>query len=114
MGQTLFEIAPLDRMVVELEVPETDIAYVRQDATAAFRLDAYPGRSWQGAIRKIQPRAEQRDQNEIFLAELALDNPGQLWKPGMSGGAKISSSVKPLGWILFHRAWEKAAMKLGW
>ncbi len=114
VGQTLFEIAPLDKMVVELEVPEADIAYVREKLNTTFRLDAYPGRSWRGPVDKIQPRTEQRDQNEVFVAEFSQDNPQQLWKPGMSGRAKITSSLKPLGWILFHRAWERAAMKLGW
>ena len=114
VGQTLFEIAPLDQMTVELAVPETDVSYVHENQTVRFFLDAHPGRSWEGSVRAIHPRAEEREHEQVFLAEFDLENPQQLWKPGMSGRAKITGSWRPAGWILFHKAWERAAMKLGW
>ena len=114
MGQSLFEIAPLNAMVVEFAVPEEDISYVRAGMTARFRLDAYPGRQWEGRVEQIHPRAEERAQQQVFVAELAMQNPGQLWKPGMSGRAKIVAQHRPLGWVLLHKAWERTAMKLGW
>jgi multidrug efflux pump subunit AcrA (membrane-fusion protein) len=114
MGQALFEIAPLDAMVVEFAVPEEDIAHVREGMTVRFRLDAYPGRQWEGRIDRIHPRAEQREQQQVFVAQLAMENPAQLWKPGMSGRAKIVAPHRPLGWVLLHKAWERTAMKWGW
>jgi multidrug efflux pump subunit AcrA (membrane-fusion protein) len=114
VGQTLFEIAPLDQMTVELAVPEEDVSHVRADLPVRFSLDAYPGRRWEGALGAVHPRAEQRDHRQVFVAEFNMPNPNQQWKPGMSGRATITGAWRPVGWILFHKAWEKAAMKLGW
>jgi multidrug resistance efflux pump len=114
VGQNLFEIAPLDKMVVELAVPEDDVAYVGPQSQVRFRLDAYPGRRWEGAVEKIHPRAEQQEGRQVFVAEFDLDNGDQRLKPGMSGRARITSRLRPLFWVLFHKAWERAVIFLGW
>jgi multidrug efflux pump subunit AcrA (membrane-fusion protein) len=113
-GQTLFEIAPLDQMVVEIAVPEDDISRVENGRKLVAALDAFPGRRWQATISRIQPRAEVRDNEQIFIAEAVLENDEGILRPGMEGRARIDGEWRPLGWCLFHRAWEKLVLRWGW
>jgi RND family efflux transporter MFP subunit len=113
-GATLFEIAPLDRMIAEVAVPEAEIAHVRTGQAVRIRLDAYPRRNWIATLDRIQPRAEIRDRANVFVAELTLDNSDELLRPGMKGHAEITGPRRSLAWILFHKAWESVALALGW
>jgi RND family efflux transporter MFP subunit len=113
-GATLFEIAPLERMIAEVAVPEAEIAHVQIGQPVRIHLDAYPRRPWTATLDRIQPRAEIRDHANVFVAELALDNSAELLRPGMKGQAKITGPRRSIAWILFHKAWESAAQALGW
>lgn len=113
-GQVLFEIAPLDRMVVEVGVPESEVAYVAQGMNVEISLDAYPGRTWQGKLQTIHPRAEAADYQTVFIAEVELDNPAGALRPGMHGTAWVAGGRYPLGWNLFHKAWETLRSNLAW
>ncbi len=113
-GATLFEIAPLDKMVAEVAVPEPEIAQVRVGQPVRIRLDAYPRREWSATVLRIEPRAEIRDHANVFVAELTIDNPDGTLRPGMKGRAEIAGPRHSLAWNLFHKAWESVALALGW
>jgi biotin carboxyl carrier protein len=112
-GQALYEIAPLDRMIVEVEVRDEDIANVGAGQVATIRLDAFPGRSWQGKIDKIHPRSEIRDSKNVFIAEVSLPDNADSPRPGMKGTATVTTSSHALLWILFHKAWYGGLKWLG-
>ena len=52
VGQTLFEIAPLDEMVVEVGIAEDDFAYIRPGMPVTIRLDAFPLRRFKASIER--------------------------------------------------------------
>jgi multidrug resistance efflux pump len=106
MGQTLFEVAPLDQMISEIAIPEAEIQYVSSGQEVAIKLSAFPFKTWTGTIKRIHPRTEIVNDESVFVAEVALENEGIELKPGMQGSAKIQSGWAPLGWNLFHRPWE--------
>ena len=114
IGQTLFEIAPLEKMIVEVAVPDDEVSQVDEGQAIVVRLDAYPGDRWQAVVTKVQPRSEIREQDNVFVAEAALDNTDGRLRPGMRGRAKIVTPRRPLGWILFHKSWEFLTKKLIW
>jgi biotin carboxyl carrier protein len=113
-GAMLFEVAPLDQMIVEIAVPEDEIAHVAVGQSVAVRLDAYPGRTWSGVISRVHPRSELRDHENIFVAEVTLENSDDLLRPGMNGQVKIAGPRHALGWNLFHKSWEALTRSLGW
>ena len=41
-----------------------------------------------------------------FLAEVVLDNSGGMLRPGMKGQARIRTTDRCLGWVLFHKPWN--------
>lgn len=114
IGQTLFEIAPLDRMIAEIAVPQDEVSHVQPGMPVELRFDAFPGQNWTGELVKVHPRAELQDQTTVFIAEVHLENPDNRLSPGMSGRAKIETTKRSVGWILFHRAGNALAQRMGW
>lgn len=114
VGQTLFEIAPLDSMVVEIAIPEEDVRHIRKKQTVEVVLDAFPGQRFKSTLVRIHPRSEVKETDHVFIGEFDLDNPDELLRPGMQGTAKIATPRRTLGWILFHKPWEKLLYWMGW
>ena len=61
VGQTLFEVAPLASMDVEIEIPGGEIALLKGGLPVQVVLDAFPGKSgpagWNVFIRGPSPGA---------------------------------------------------------
>ena len=112
MGQTLFEVAPLDRMIVEVEIPEAELANVPPNTVATIRLEAFPNRRLDGTLKRICPRAELRNKQQVFVGEIELPNDAAQLKPGMRGRVSLAAGQSTLGWRLFHRTWNK--VRLWW
>ena len=113
-GQMLFEIAPLADLIVEVAVPESDVRFVEAEMPTKILLDAFPMSSERGEIERIHPRAELREHQNVFIAEISIPNPEGKLRPGMRGSAKVATAVRPLGWILFHKACWAAFNWFGW
>ncbi|MFV2067726.1 MAG: efflux RND transporter periplasmic adaptor subunit [Pirellulales bacterium] len=113
VGQPLFEIAPLDRMIVELAVPETEVHFVETGAEVTVRVHA-ARQTLDGTLDRIMPRAVVREGETVFIGEVLVANPTGRLRPGMSGYAKIMGASRPLGWILFHPMVEALARVVGW
>ncbi|MFV2067198.1 MAG: efflux RND transporter periplasmic adaptor subunit [Pirellulales bacterium] len=96
VGQSLFEIAPTERMKVELLIPEEEIAYVQPGMEMRIRLDAYPRQLLSARITHIVPRAEVREDEFVFVAEAELDNAEETLRPGMNGRATLVGSRRPM------------------
>lgn len=113
-GQSLFEVAPLDRMKVHIGVPEDDIRHVTTNMLAALQLDAMPSESLETTLESIRPTAEIFEDDNVFIAEAEMDNSDRLLRPGMRGQAKVSTGKQPLGWNLFHKPVAWLVGWLGW
>lgn len=113
-GDTLFEIAPIDRMVVEVAIPETDIAHVETGQEVTVSLDGFAGDSLTGTLLRIHPRSEMKDGEHVFVGEVEFDNQDGRLLPGMHGQAHVSSGLEPLGWIVFHKPYEAFLFWMGW
>ena len=114
IGQTLFEVAPLERMIAEIEVRQDDVAFVREGMPVNLRFEAFPHEDWSGKITTLHPRAELRQAQTVFIAEVELDNAKGQLRPGMNGRAKITSQQRSIGWILFRRPANALAQRVGW
>lgn len=113
-GDTLFEVAPLTVMQVEIAVPEDEIRHVRIGMGVEFFLDALPTRALQGTVSWIHPRAELVDNQNVFIAQMELENPDLLYRPGMRGTARIKSDRHPLIWNYLHKPYYALRHALGW
>ncbi|MEM6692641.1 MAG: efflux RND transporter periplasmic adaptor subunit [Planctomycetota bacterium] len=106
-GETLFEIAPLERMLVEIQVAEDDLIFVSGKLPVEIRLDAKRGERLVSSVGLIHPRAEMVDRQNIFIAEADLDNVSEELRPGMTGWAVIEGGKHPIAWVWFHKPYTK-------
>ncbi len=104
-GKVLFEVSPLNKMVVELAVGEEDIGYISRGMPVKVRFEAFRERAWRGEVQRIKPEAEIRNNRNVFLVELEFDNLDDRLRPGMKGKANIDAGKKPLAWIIFRKPW---------
>lgn len=102
-GQPLFEVAPLGSMVVEISVDQGDVPYVEPGMEIRAVFDTFPGRVWEGTVETILPATELRQGRYVFVAEMTVDNPEGLLKPGMTGEADITVGRRCLAWTLLRK-----------
>lgn len=114
MGENLFEIAPLNDLVAEVAVPESEISFVTSGQKCRISLDSGQGASHRTTLERIHPRNEMRESESVFVAEANISNEETDIRPGMTGTARISTGFKPIGWILFHKPFEVARQWIGW
>lgn len=80
-GESLYQIADLSAVWVIADVFEQDIAQVKNGATAAVRINAYPDKTFSGRVTYVYPTLKAETRTVAVRVELA--NPGGLLKPGM-------------------------------
>ncbi len=105
-GQKLFEIAPLEKMLVEIYIPETELRHVVPGTDVNLRLESRSGYRWESKLEKIHPVSEIYVGENVFVGEALLENPDGELRPGMKGAVRIQSEKKAIAWILFHRLWD--------
>lgn len=88
-GTTLFMMANLDDMRVRTLVDETDMGQLTSGMIATVRVDAFPDRTFQGEIEKIEPQAVVNQNVTMFPVIVLLDNRAGLLKPGMNAEVEI-------------------------
>ena len=87
--QTLYEVADLSQVWLDISIYDKDLARVKEGLEATFVSDSLPGRTFTGRISYIRPSTG--DNSRTFLARVILPNPHLSLKPGMFGPVKIRS-----------------------
>jgi RND family efflux transporter MFP subunit len=114
IGSHLFEIAGLDELLVQIEIPEYQYRYLRLGQEVRLSLEAFPYETFVGGVERLHPRAATRDDRNVFLAEIRLGNPNGNLRPGMKGQARVVGEHCPLVWKWLHYPYEKTRSILGW
>jgi hypothetical protein len=105
-GHVLFEIAPLNNMLIQMAISVDDIRYVSPNQILSIILDAYPNEIFEQTITKIQPRATTRDGQQVFVLEARINNVDGRLRPGLKGRGRVYAGTETLGWVILHKAWE--------
>jgi HlyD family secretion protein len=88
-GTVLFTIADLSVMQVRSLVNEGDVGRLQAGMTATVHVDAFPDRTFQGQVEKIEAQATVSQSVVNFPVIVTLDNADGLLKPGMSANVTI-------------------------
>ncbi len=88
-GAALFVMADLSRMQVRTLVDETDMGDLAAGLEAAVRVEAYPDRTFQGVVDKIEPQATVEQNVTMFPVIVSLDNRSGLLRPGMNAEVEV-------------------------
>jgi multidrug resistance efflux pump len=99
MGQTLFELAPLDAMRAELLVPEDQIADVHVAMMGSLATASRPEERASFVVERIEPVAEVVNQKNVFRVRARLLNTYPWMRLGLEGVAKIDIDRRSYAWI---------------
>ncbi|HMS63708.1 MAG TPA: efflux RND transporter periplasmic adaptor subunit [Ignavibacteria bacterium] len=98
-GSNILTISDLSKMECQVEVGETDVAFVRLGDTAKIEIDAYPDKVFNGYVYEIANTASstgQGTQDEVvnFIVKIRILNNDVDLRPGMSCTVDIEVEKK--------------------
>jgi len=88
-GTVILKIANLDTVQVSALVDETDVGKVQAGLPVTITVDAFPNRTFDGSVLKIEPQAQVTQNVTMFPVEVNIPNPGHVLKPGMNTEVEI-------------------------
>ena len=88
LGAMPFEVVDLSSVWVLADVYETELRFVTPGMTADLRLDAWPGRTWQGKVLFIDPVLD--GNTRTAKVRLAFANPDGELRPEMFGDVTLT------------------------
>jgi len=103
-GDPFCEIVNLDMMIVEMPVPEKEIADVREGHPITIKIRGYPNLAFEGKVDRISPVALESGAEKKVLVQSRLNNENGLLKAGMTGVAKILCGKRMIAHLLTRRA----------
>ena len=101
---SLFRIAEIKKVHLMIYVTEIELAIVKLGQEAKVTIDAYPDRTFPGTVTYISQIAEFTPKNVqtkddrtklVFGVKIQIDNPEQIFKPGMPADATIQIASAP-------------------
>ncbi len=91
-------IADLSEILVEVDVDETEIVFVKLGQKATLDVDALPDHPYAGKVVEIGSSGYSKPTQPdvtFFKVKVLLDSPDQSLRPGMSARASIDTAVSP-------------------
>src|SRR5207249_3581567 len=85
----LCRIADISHVIVEMQVPEKELADVRPGNPVSMKARSLPSAGLQGRVDFIAPVAQTVGTQQMVVVRSELQNVGLLLKPEMTGVAKI-------------------------
>lgn len=95
-GSVIGTISDLSEILAEVDVDETEVAFLALDQSAELTVDALAGRSFTGRVVEIGSSGFQRPTNPdvtYFKAKILLDEPDEALRPGMSTRVEVTTAV---------------------
>lgn len=94
----LMQIVDLERVLTSVNIIEKDFKKVAAGQVATVKVDAYPGRSFRGVVKRIAPVLDQ--ETRTGAVQIEVQNPEFLLKPGMYARVSLNSEVQQSGVVV--------------
>lgn len=91
-GDHVAEVVEIDRVDVDVQVPERYVPKLREQTAVRVEIESLPDHIFTGPIVRIVPQADLRSRN--FPVKVRLENPNGLLKPGMLARAVLPVDAK--------------------
>ncbi len=112
LGEPLLQLAPRASMTVEIHVPEHAVAMLATGLAGQFTTHARPELSQTMRLDQLQPRAEIKNGQNVFVARAELVDKPEWLRAGMTGVARVRAGSQPAWWVLLHRAIDNVRLKM--
>jgi hypothetical protein len=114
MGEPLIEVAPLDEFVLEVEIDQGDVSYLREGQAGRFTTKAKPDLAIPFSLLRVRPMPEARGGQSRYVAEAVVPNTEGWLRPGMEGAAKIDVGRRNVTWTVTRKLLNWLKLKLWW
>ena len=92
-SSTLFSLMDLDQMKIIVNVLEKDIPQVTIGKSAVVTVDAFPGKTFPGTVRRLSEAVDPA--TRTMAIEIDLDNRNHVLKPGMFANVMLIVNERP-------------------
>ena len=92
-GKPLAELVNVDKIEINVNIPELDVKYIKVMQKAHVRIDALPDRGLTGIIDFVSYKADPA--TKTFLVKILVDNPDHVIRPGMIARVAFLRRVIP-------------------
>ena len=92
-GQTITDLANIDRIRINFSSPERFVSTLTRGAEVTVSTIAFAGYALKGKIIVVEPVLEAGTRSARIVAEVA--NPGRKFRPGMSANVSVVLSSRP-------------------
>ncbi|TKJ36136.1 hypothetical protein CEE39_00385 [bacterium (candidate division B38) B3_B38] len=93
-GTVIMTIADMSEVLSTVNVDETEINKVRLGQKAKVTVDAIEGKEYQGEVMDIATSATKEGDVSVFQVKIAMEDPDQNLKPGMTSRAQIETDFR--------------------
>jgi len=83
----IVQLMQLNKIIVEIDVNETNLKDISTGRAANLTFDAYPEKEYKGTVTKIKPILSTATHSAT--TEITVDNPNKMLKPGMFANVKV-------------------------
>jgi len=111
-GDIVYELSPLNRYRVAIDVDEADFAATSPGQSGRLVLSSLPDQVWAFTVERITPLASAREGHTVFRVEARLDASNAMLRPGMQGVAKIDAGRARYVWLWTHAALNWARLQI--
>jgi len=94
-GEPLTVVENSSKVIVEIEVPESEISYLQKSAEIKARAYAFHDHPFEGIVTEIDPKITEKKSGRFIKVITLIDNQDGKLQAGMTGYAKISSQSMP-------------------
>lgn len=117
-GDTIATVVNTQQAQVDVAVDEEDLPLLANGDSVAVKLESFPTRKFSGNVNIISPVSTAETDKRVFYARVEVANDAGLLRSGMQGRGKISTGLRPAGFVLFRGvgmwAWAKIWTWFGW
>lgn len=114
LGDPLFQVAPLDDMLVIAKVGDRDISLVEMGGSGSVATKAYPAQRHAFEVERVVPLSQAEEGKNAFEVRARLADPAGWMRPGMEGYAKFDAGEHSLMWIGTRRIRDTLRLWLWW
>ena len=93
VGKPIADIVNIDKIKINVRVPELDVRYVKKGQKTPIKTDAFAERPLSGTVDYVSFKADPA--TKTFLVRSVIDNPGHDIRPGMIGRVAFVRRVIP-------------------
>jgi HlyD family secretion protein len=88
-GTMAVRVDSLDRLMIDLDIPEVDITRVEKGQEATLTFDALPNNEYEGVVSDVARAGTVTADAVDFTVSVLLDNPDENIRPGLTAAVNI-------------------------